>query len=181
MRFCLILLLVMSLLLTYESKTLIRFTRIICEISRNTIPEQPTCFIKTHKKQSYFTIRFNLTRKTPNALLNYNSNRKNSDGYTRIVDLKNLEICKMIQSNKFSFTGIISLMFESSIKIIKGNAFEICTKKEGEKSIDNFTLSSLATLFEPMPAGEYLASHLLFDKNDENILNITLYYQLFKK
>lgn len=183
MKFPLILVFLFGYFMTCESRLFMRITKINCEISRKTIPEQPTCFIKTYKKQSYITIKLNITRKVPNLLLSYNTSRKNSDGYTKFLELKDLEFCKIFRSKTLSFDGIVGLIAESVIKLIDGNVFEVCTKKEGEKSVNNLTFTSILSLFQAFPAGEYLNSLHFYDKNDENVatINLYVYAQFIKK
>lgn len=181
MRFCLILLFSLTFITLCETASFLRLTRIICQISRITIPEQPDCFIKTYKKRSYFTVRFNTTRKSPNLQLNYKSSRKSADVYSRILEFKDLEICKIFQTKKFSFIGIFHSIFEETLKLIGGDVFEVCTKKEGEKIVKNVTFSDMTAVFETFPPGDYLNIFHFFDKNDPNVINVSLYSQWIKK
>jgi hypothetical protein len=181
MRLKFLILGIFSYFIKTDTKMVTRLTGVVCEISRKTIPEQPTCFIKTYNTQTFLTIRFNITRNTPRLKLNYSDNFKNSDGYNKVFELNNLEICKMVQSSKSSSLLPFKLVFEYFMENLNGNVLEICSKQEGEKFIENFNAKELGPLYASWPTGDYLTSHHFYDKNDQNVINVTVYTRLYQK
>lgn len=166
--------------LTCETTVFVRLTRVVCEISRKTIPQQPDCFMKTYNKQTHLTVRFNMTRHTPNLKLDFSYSFKNSDGYSKVLGWRNLKFCKLIE-NANSALGLFKTLFDRVLKNINGNALEMCTIQSGLKVLDNVTFSDFGVLYETWPMGDYLTSHYFYDKYDQNVLNVTLYSRVYRK
>jgi hypothetical protein len=160
-----------------EAKSILRLTRIICEVSGKTIQGQPICMIKTYNKISYFSIRFNASRATPNVKMDATDYRKNSDGYTKMLGFTDVEICKMYLNIKNSSNPFFKSVLEDTLNRLDGNVFELCSVKEGEIRINNYTYATSNI----WPAGDYKANYLFHDEFDKKIFNFTTFQRLFRK
>lgn len=113
-------------MLIIESKFNIRILRVICENFGNSIPMKPSCSIKTIKRQKFISIRLNLTRKVSIATLNYWVFHKNSDGYKKIFEREDFQICKVIKTINTEkvdiFISLMSPLLTNVYNFVKSNA-----------------------------------------------------------
>lgn len=165
-------------LLIINAKFHYRMTKIECNASKKTVPERPLCLIKTYQRQSYLSICSNLTRKIPNAKVDYYNYRKNSDGYQKIIEFKQIEICKLVQNAASSSIPMMKSLVDYIKKNSNGNFLEACDLV-GISCMNNFTVANFQ-LMDLYPAGEYMTNMLYYDEDDENIFNITLFAHLTK-
>lgn len=166
------------------SKFYHRITRFICATSNKTVLNNVSCFYRTFKGNGYFSFRGTLMRKVINPKIAYTNNRKNSDGWSKVLDIKDIEICKIL--NDLKSTSTIIPYVKSTIEYFKsisnGNFLNSCNMT-GEFYGYNLTVLSLVannSLFEYFPAGEYLGNVLYHDELDSNIMNLTLQFRLVK-
>lgn len=155
-----------------------RMVKIECSSSKVTIPTRPSCFIKTYQRQSFLTVCTNITRKLPNAKIDYYQYRKNSDGYQKIIEFKNMEICKMIMNTDSTSVPLMKSLIDHIRKMSKGNFLDGCDLI-GESCMYNFTVANF-TLMELYPEGDYMTNILYYDQVDSNIFNLSLYSRISK-
>lgn len=165
-----------------ESKFRVRMTKINCNGSLKTVPQKPWCQIKNIRKESYFTMKLNITRSVPNMNIDFGSYYKNSDGFRRVIEFKNIEACKIINNKGNIDSMLIPQMIKDLAKylrdMIDGNIFDGCTTN-GELNIKNLTFKDL-TMLNIFPHGEYRIDLLFHDEIDDNVLTLSGYARLSK-
>lgn len=183
-----ILLIFLKVFLITNGAPRIRLLRVFCEISSKTIPQKPSCNIKTFKGQSYLSVRLNLSRTINDGLLNFACHHKKIDGFQKIIGIENVKICKIVSSMKTSssnfstglnFNPLLVRVFEYIKTKADGNIFEAC-ETVGNIFLNNLTFSGLPML-RIWPQGDYKADVLFHDKNDGKILNFTLLSRILQK
>lgn len=176
----LVIFLLFIIFLSIESKFHCRLTRIVCEVSGKTIVQKPTCFIKTYNRQSYLTARLNVSRKIPNAKIDYKLFHKNSDGFRKILEFRNIEICKILRDvNAVVPYDIIKKVIDDVKNSMEGNLHEFCDII-GEVYVNNYTVIGLSSM-EIIPAGDYCVKLLFHDEKDDKIGSSELSFRLLKK
>lgn len=174
-------LLVISSFMFCDTETKFRFLmrKFICESSNKTL-RNVSCKYKLFKRDSYLTFRGTMMRKVPNLNLSFVIKRKNSDGYQTILDVKDIEICKLtnnVATSNFSyinkFVDYIKTSFSST-----GNWLNFCDFV-GEIYFTNGTFSKLS-LLEMFPEGDYSVSHIYFDEIDSQAINVSTMFHLTK-
>jgi hypothetical protein len=150
---------------------------VVCEISSVTI-SKAICLIRIYKRQSYLTIQYNLTRKTPDCKLNLTISRKNADGFQTILDFKRLDICKFLQNIN---NPLIPSLLKESLQFMKntGNIFDACDII-GQVDIKNLTLKDMK-IIEIFPPGHYQVLVKIFDEKDDKIGYVTVLSKVDKK
>lgn len=153
----------------------------ICNASNKTIPQKPWCQIKNFKKQSYFTFKVNVSRNISNMKVDIEPSRKNSDGYRRVLEFKNLEICKILKGadlDSMLIPQTIKEFFYCVRKSMNGNILDACDII-GEIYLKNFTFSDFA-VFDLFPPGDYKGKVLFHDDIDQEALTMIGFARLSK-
>jgi hypothetical protein len=101
--------------------------------------------------------------------------RKYADNkFTMIFSLAEVPVCRVLAGLKI--VPILEI-FLKEIKTIAPDLLNICSKT---KEIKAMNLSCSRSVFvSRLPVGEYKAEFRLFDEEDDNIANATLFTQLF--
>lgn len=176
----LIALLIVQLTVYSVSKFNHRITRILCSTSGKTILKNVSCFFRTYKRNGYFTIRATLTRLVPNGKVSYLNSRKNSDGYQKVLGVKDVGICKILKDAESSNSLVpFAKVFINYIKSISNGNFINACNLTGDVYGYNLTMANMSS-FELFPAGEYMGTIVYYDDLDSNIFNITLQFRLIK-
>lgn len=99
----------------------------------------------------------------------YVNYRKTSVGvYDRIINLPNVEGCKILQGMK---TIPLLLGIKELLESSDGNIFSACSST-GEIAMANFTLAN-SSIVKLWPSGEFKTVVKFYDKIDDNIFNVT--------
>lgn len=148
-----------------------RVMKLNCESSNKTVL-QPICTFRSIKRESYLTVRGNSIRKFPNAKLTYISRRKNSDGYQKVLEVKDIEVCKIVKNLADAPFPFIK-DFVNYIKDNAGGNFLNGCNIIGEIFMVNGTMANFSA-FEMFPQGDYMNNFHVFDDFDSKIFNATL-------
>lgn len=165
-----------------ESKFNLRMTSINCYGGLKTVPQKHWCQIKNIKRQSFLTIKVNLSRPVENVKIDVQSFYKNSDGFKQILEFKNIEACNIIRSANFDSLLIPQMIKDIATflkKSINGNIFDVCDKVIGEIYFYNLSFNGLVML-NFFPSGEYKLNLLFHDGVDEKILTGVGYGRIIK-
>lgn len=153
-----------------DTKFRYRMLKINCKVSNKTILGEPICRFRSIKRESYLTIRVQTIRMVPDAKITYISRRKNSDGYQKVMEIKDIEICKMLRNIAQAPFPVVQ-DFVNHARKMSGNFLNGCNIK-GEISVVNATLANFSAL-EFFPQGDYMTTFLIFDDFDSSIFNAT--------
>lgn len=177
MKFSLILLILLFQLTV--SKFNHRITKISCSVSGKSVLTNVSCHFKTFKKNGYVSFRGTLVRRIPNAKVDYCNTRKNSDGYQKILEIKDIEICKILKDvESSSIIPFVKTFIQYVKSVSTGNLLNACNMT-GEVYGYNVTMSNMSS-YEFFPKGEYMSSVYFYDDLDDKIINVTILYQLIK-
>lgn len=172
---------ILLVLYVCESKFRFGLRRIFCVVTSNkTVYNNASCRFKTYSFNSYISFRITLKRRIPNCKVSFTLSRRNSDGYQKIIDLKDVEICKMIRNveeSPLKFVRDVMLYYEHSFAPV-GNWLKFC-ELIGDIYYINGTYANLAA-FELYPAGDYMSNYIFHDEIDSKAFNFTLMYHLSK-
>lgn len=157
-----------------------RITRVLCSTSGKSILKNISCNFRTFKRNGYFNIRATMTRLVPNAKASYLNSRKKSDGYQKVLGVKDVEICKILNNaaSKNSLVQFAKIFVDYIKSISNGNFINACNMT-GDIYGYNLTMANMSS-FELFPAGEYMGTMIVYDDLDSNIFNITLQFRLIK-
>jgi hypothetical protein len=101
--------------------------------------------------------------------------RKHGDNtYQKIMSIPNIPACRILEGLKFA---PIFDIFLKDVKTIAQDFLNICSKT-GEIKAMNVSCSG-SEFVSRFPDGEYRVELRLFDEQDDNIVNTTLYSHLF--
>lgn len=129
-----------------ESKTRVRYWKMVCKTSNKTVLNNISCQIKTYKRENYITIRATIIRKVlMSARVTAITYRKNSDGYQPILTLKDLEICKIIKHIEESPFPFVKDFIQYVKSVAKGNYMDACGMI-GDVSLNNASFSKVPGL-----------------------------------
>lgn len=161
-----------------ECKTRFRMTRMICDTSNETVLQNISCRVQTYKRESFITIRATLLRKSMDAKVTFSNYRKYTEGYQRLIYLKNIEACKIIRNIENASLPFIQSFIDHIKSNAKGNFMSACNII-GEVYIVNLTFANLPAV-NVYPEGDYIASYHFHDEFDDKIANITLMAHISK-
>lgn len=160
-----------------------RITKFNCETSNKTLYSNVSCQYKTYKTGSFASFRATILRFSDNVKLTGVLKRQNSDGFRTVLDIKNIEVCKIIKNLENAPIPFIDtfLNYLKSGKAFAGggNVMEFCDLKKGDIYFLNGTLDRFGAL-EIFPEGFYDFSIHVFDNLDADILNMTFVSRLVK-
>lgn len=108
--------------------------------------------------------------------------RQNSDGFRTVLDIKNIEVCKIIknlENSPIPFVDTFINYLKSGKAFGGGNLMEFCDLKKGDIYFLNGTLDKFGAM-EIFPEGFYVFSLLAFDNFDADILNMTFVVRFVK-
>lgn len=164
----------MMLFASIESAAIKRFRirDIRCETTGKSITVN-FCYIKSYKRTSYYSIGLNVTRKIENGKLTTIIERKlQTDNYDKILNLENIEFCRVVLGKEISLHSAILL----SINHLKqfGNLNDVCGKSSAAVNLLNVTWDTFS-LLQTFPGSEYIWNFKWFDDIDEKILNLRLF------
>ncbi|CRL02572.1 CLUMA_CG016132, isoform A [Clunio marinus] len=170
------LLIFFQLILSNDSKSSVYIDKVECGASLKTVSKF-NCNVKKFSRIPLLNFGYTLTRKTSN-LMGYNVvfRQSSGDSFNKVLELKNIEVCKMIKdasSQPFLKDSI------DYIRKFNGNLFRTC-EIEGEIFLTNITFGELSVV-KYFPAGSYKTFVKVFDSKDANIYNLTLFSKLVHK
>ncbi|KAG5668538.1 hypothetical protein PVAND_016476 [Polypedilum vanderplanki] len=155
----------------------IKVTKILCNSSNLTISYYK-CWIRAYNRRSpTANLEFMFKRKTPEALMSielfYTTNKEIP--YKRSLHIENFEFCQFFKENmQIPLFGKLT----STIQFINSNSSYACNST-GFVKFHNLTFNG-SPIFTVFPPGFHISTTRLFDKNDSNILNVTLWAVLSK-
>jgi hypothetical protein len=175
-----------------NSKFHCRQRKLECSSSLKTIQNQ-TCFIKSFKRgdpviSGSLVLKRTLTDVKVKHIrlevllgsletfqLFHAVYRKNSDNkFMTIYSLAEVPVCRVLAGLKI--VPVLEILLKD-IRTIAPDLLNICSKT---KEIKAMNLSCSRSVFvSRLPVGEYKAEFRLFDEEDDNIANATLFTQLF--
>lgn len=159
-----------------------RITKFNCATSNKTLYSNVSCQYKTYKTGSLASFRATILRISENVQLTCVLKRQNSDGYRTVLNIKNIEICKIIKNLEnapIPFIDTFLNFLKSGKAFGSSNVMEFCDLKKGDIYFLNGTLDKFGTM-EIFPEGFYVFNIQVFDYLDPDILNMTFVTRLVK-
>lgn len=114
-----------------------------------------------------------------NMKVTYTSERKNSDGFQKVVQIKDVEICKIFKDIKSAPIPFVGDFVTYLRTIAKGNYLDCCEGIVGKLAMINGTFANFSAL-NMYPQGDYKSIFHYFDNQDSNILNVTFLSHITK-
>jgi hypothetical protein len=158
---------IISFILDVESKVPFKLTGITCETSYKTVPEKPVCFIKTLQREYYVNIRFNTTRKLPNLKLDFEILHANADGFRKIIEFKQINLCNhhvSTNSESSPLRNVVKMVLDHIAISMNSNVLSACDSF-GEFYVKNFTWTN-KKIVGFFPSGDYKANLKFYDDLD---------------
>lgn len=153
--------------------------KIICETSNKTVLSRLICKFRTIKRVSYLTNIVKSIRKMSNLKVSYTSRRKNSDGFQKVMEIKDVEICNIITNIKEASLPFVSEFIKYASQMAEGNYMTACDGIVGEFSFINATLANFTAL-NMFPQGDYKSYFHFADDVDSKVFNLTLISHITK-
>lgn len=145
-----------------------------CECSKKSISDH-FCQLKTFRRQSYYNLTLNLTRRLVNVKVDFALDKKqsSSDVFETIFKVPSIQFCKIVSND--SFIQIIPAIKDAVEFMMKyGNTRDYCTGASNYIKMLNVTWDDL-TYLRILPRGEYKFHFTWSDDLDERIFYNRLY------
>lgn len=132
------------------------------------------CFIRSFKRQSFFTMGGNLTRQLENVSLAVKFERKTSAGnYDNVMHVENMNFCDMIDGHVASPTQATIKLGVDHLKTF-GNVQEFCHKSAVAIRMNNITWDNFFAT-QSIPISEYQFHYIWSDNKDDKIFYVRLF------
>lgn len=167
-------------ILLSDAKFRYRILKFICETSNKTVLNNVSCTYKTYKGgRCLANFRATIIRPAKSRLdmlVSLLLHRKNLDGFQKVLDIQNVEVCKLlksIQQSPIPFVGEIMDYLKTGGAFEKGNVLDFCDMVDGEINFFNGSLENFE-IIEMFPAGSYLMKINFSDNFDDDVMRMSI-------
>lgn len=115
-----------------------RITKFNCATSNKSLYSNVSCYYRTYKTGSHASFRATILRaadNTESVKLTSILKRQNSDGFRTVLEIKNIEVCKIVknlENSPIPFVGNFFDFLKSGKAFGSSNVMEFCDLRNGD-------------------------------------------------